>query len=293
MSHKRKGDDGQEIKAPAAPPIKRQRTLLTSFVGWFTSAGQESKQPPHVLLHLPDGSPALTLYRGWYRHGQGDALYAHLAQPEETKWKQEVSPKFQYDKPQPPLEPRLTTGWTTDTDRVFRYSRRVVVGVAFTPPIQQLVDDCYSLHSADEKTKRPSKGNFVFGNQYVDYQDKDKKQLSGHHISQHPDAEADSNPYAPIYSLSLGSPRRFKVYAMKTPKPEDGSRRTPRKPVVDLLVEHGDLLVMHGRPGAGLPGMQQLFVHSVAAPSQKEMQKWNTQWPPFDRRFNLTIRDLL
>lgn len=350
--------------ASAPPPLKRQKKLIVDFSNWLTttprssvssptvaSSKEEKKEKdehkettkeinletvqPKVLLRLPTGEPAVTLYKGLYRGAKADALYQELADPTKTTWTQKEAKKFQFKKAVAPKEPRYTTGFSTSPDRVFEYSGQKIQGVPFTSNIQQFVDDCYVLEKAattkererkatisssssssgetkkdtkqqkkqEEKVKRARQealqretapSNFVFGNNYKNWKDEKKTVLSGHHISAHPDAEKGTDPLACIWSLSLGSPRRKKfMYQVKGEEPEDGSKRPNRVPVINVLLEHGDVLCMHARPSLVDDGLQQLYEHYVPAPTKNQMQEYDRRWPQFDQRFNLTGRTLL
>ncbi|KAL7621160.1 hypothetical protein AAE478_008477 [Parahypoxylon ruwenzoriense] len=76
-------------------------------------------------------------------------------------------------------------------------------------------------------------------------------------ISAHDDGEREVGPN--IASLSLGSPAHMRFHPKKkvdTGNPEDRDKRL-RQPVLGFVLEHGDMLIMHGSR------IQQLYNHAV------------------------------
>ncbi len=201
----------------------------------FLPQGKEyTENGGEILLKLRDGSPALVRHKRLPK-GMANELYLHLRNKSAIEFTQkEASKKFQFKKSKPPLEPRLTAGFTSDPKKKFSYSGQIVTGVPFTEPIQNLVNYLHTNYATPGCTR----SNFVFGNEYDD-EDIDKmeeeQELGQHHMSEHSDDDTSTNVCQPIWSVSIGTPRVFqvmvarKVHKAKTAKHKNDKKTTSKR----------------------------------------------------------------
>ena len=238
--YKRKYDgliDKDSEKKRNGSIVKKSKTDKGRIHPFFSDSKSSSKaesKPPflprgkeytanggEILLKLRDGSPALVRHKPLSK-GMANELYLHLRNKAAIEFTQKTAPKFQFKKVKPPMEPRLTAGFTADPTKKFRYSDQIVTGVPFTEPIQNLVDH---LHT-NCATPGCVPSNFIFGNQYddvdVDVMEDELFDLNTqHHMSEHSDDDTSTNVCQPVWSVSLGTPRVLQIMvARKVAKAE-------------------------------------------------------------------------
>lgn len=160
-------------------------------------------------IDLPDSD--VLLQPGWL--DSHDATAAMQALREELPWARHRIQMFGREV----LTPRLCA-WVGDPDASYTYSRTHFVPLPWTP----------ALRSLRERLQREGIGRFnsVLANRYRDGSDS---------MGWHSDDEGELGPQPVIASISLGATRRFRL-----------RHRTDPSQRVELMLEHGSLLLMRG-----------------------------------------------
>lgn len=193
--------------------------------------------PTTIALPMPDADVRYTA--GWLAAHDGDALLqAVLA---EVPWEIHRIRMFGREV----ASPRLSC-WIGDPGATYTYSRSRFEPRPWTPALAGLRE-----RLARELDVR---FNSVLANRYRDGADA---------MGWHSDDEPELGPEPVIASVSLGAPRRFAF----RPRGEGGR--------VDLVLEHGSLLVMAGRT-------QHAWRHAIPRTRR-----------PLGERVNLTFRAIL
>jgi len=160
--------------------------------------------------HLIDGTRLRYLPRT-----VGDDAAWQLRLAAELPWERHVVRLFGREHPAPRL-----SAYHGDPDASYRYSGQRYQPAAWTPALSELrtvVEDAAG-----------ARFNAVLANRYGD---------GSGGMGWHSDDEPELGPEPTIASLSFGAPRRFVLR----------HRRERGRPRLELLLGHGDLLVMAGR----------------------------------------------
>jgi alkylated DNA repair dioxygenase AlkB len=193
--------------------------------------------PSTVTLPMPDAEVRYT--SGWLDTVDADALLQALR--EDVPWEVHRIRMFGREV----ASPRLSC-WIGDAGATYTYSRTRFEPRPWTPALAALRD-----RLASEVGVR---FNSVLANRYRDGHDA---------MGWHSDDEPELGPEPVIASISVGAPRTFAFRARA-----DGQR-------VDLVLEHGSLLVMSGRT-------QHAWRHAIPRTRR-----------PLGERVNLTFRAIL
>lgn len=179
------------------------------------------------------------LFREFFKPPESDRYFAALL--EDLAWQEEeitiAGKKIKV--------PRLMC-WYGDKDAVYKYSGVVHVPLPWTDVLLDI------RQRVERECSRPF--NSVLANLYRDGSDS---------MGWHADKEKELGKNPLIASLSLGEARLFKIRHNKT------------KETLDLLLQHGDLLVMAGT-------LQHHWRHSLPKVARK-----------LGKRINLTFRTIL
>ena len=193
--------------------------------------------PTTIALPMPDADVRYTA--GWLAADAADALLEALV--DEVPWEVHRIRMFGREVP----SPRLSC-WIGDPGATYTYSRSRFEPRPWTPALGALRD-----RLAREVGVR---FNSVLANRYRDGADA---------MGWHSDDEPELGPEPVIASVSVGAPRNFAFRARA-----DGRR-------VDLVLEHGSLLLMAGRT-------QHAWRHAIPRTRR-----------PLGERVNLTFRAIL
>jgi alkylated DNA repair dioxygenase AlkB len=195
---------------------------------------------PHSEDLSPEEGCHLVLLKNWLTATEATALEQGLLDGQ--NWEERAIVMFG----RKVLQPRLVA-WAGE--RSYQYSGQTLRPRQFSPELQAIQDRIasYTGHQF----------NHVLINRYRDGQDS---------IGWHSDNERSLGKIPYIASLSLGAPRHFLV------RPKTTNIQSPN---LDLLLDHGDLLLMGGN-------LQQLYQHSI--PKQPGLKT---------ARINLTFRTVL
>lgn len=193
-----------------------------------------SSQKAIKLKQIAKHLPAYYL-RNWLSQAKADTLYQQLLN---LPWQSETL--MMYGKEV--CVPRKIL-WIADDQLTYCYSGKTHHPEAWPAALKPIREKLKSIHTP----------NAVLANYYQDGKD---------YMGWHSDNEKELGPEPIITSLSLGAPRTFKFRHKKTQE------------IIELELEHGSLLVMHG-------SCQQHWQHCL--PKRLKVK---------DPRVNLTFREV-